>query len=62
MNQFFYIKQKNFRVVNVVNFNQRLGAAHYKRWAKYTFLCKKAKKGIKSKKFGAKFSKKVFFD
>ena len=45
-------------------FNQQLGAAHPKRWLKYTFLTlltTKSKKGQKSKKLAAKFSKKNCF-
>ena len=48
----------------VVYFNQQLGAAHPKRWLKYTFLTlltTKSKKGQKSKKLAAKFSKKNCF-
>ena len=52
-------------MVFVVYFDQRLAAAHLKRWSKYAFLNifngKKLKKGGKSKKFLAKLSKKMFF-
>ena len=47
-----------------VYFNPCLGPAHSERWSKYafsTFLSKKAEKGRKSKKFDAKFRKKLFF-
>ena len=51
--------------VSAVDFNQRLGAGHTKRWLKSSFSAKKAEKKAekreKSKKFAAKFIKKHVF-
>ena len=40
---------------DVVYFDQRLDAAHSKRWSKYAILTFLMAKSLKSKKFGAKF-------
>ena len=57
------LKNDRLALQSVVYLDQRLGAANFNTWSKQAFskFLRKTEKRKRSKKFGAKFSKKLVF-